>query len=102
MIIVSVIYPKTNESTFDFKYYLEKHTPMVEARLSKMGMESLRLMRGTAALDGTPPSFEVIAQLQFGSMHQLQESLAAHGAEIIGDIEKFSNVQPLMQINEPF
>ncbi|MEP6714160.1 MAG: EthD family reductase [Terriglobia bacterium] len=101
MIIVSVMYPKTSESTFDMKYYVETHTPLVQARLSPIGMESLHAMRGTGSLDGGPPPFEVIAQLQFGSVQQLQEALTAHGAEIIGDIAKFTNVQPVMQINEP-
>jgi uncharacterized protein (TIGR02118 family) len=101
MVIVSVMYPKTSESHFDMNYYLEKHTPLVEARLKTLGMESIHLMRGTGALGGGPPNFEVIAQLRFSSVRHLQDALARHGEEIIGDIANFTNVQPLMQINEP-
>ncbi len=101
MIIVTVMYPKTSESHFDMDYYLQKHTPLVKARFTDMGMESMHLMRGTGALDGGRPGFEVIAQLHFSSIPAMQGALAKHGAEIVGDISKFTNVQPLIQINEP-
>ena len=101
MIIVTVMYPKTSESHFDLDYYLQKHTPLVKARFTEMGMESIHLMRGTGAIDGGRPKFEVIAQLYFSSMQHLQGALAKHGQEIVGDIAKFTDVQPLIQINEP-
>ena len=100
MIIVTVMYPKTSESRFDFSYYLDKHIPLVKARFTKLGMEKLDLMRGTAALDGGQPNFALIAQLQFSSVEHLRNALAEHGEEIIGDIPKFTNVQPLIQMNE--
>lgn len=101
MIIVSVMYPKTSESRFDLDYYLQKHTPLVKARFTAMGMESIHLMRGTGALDGGRPGFEVIAQLHFSSMQHVRDALAKHGQEIIADISKFTDVQPLIQINKP-
>lgn len=101
MIIVTAIYPKTNESHFDFSYYLEKHIPLVKQRLTDLGMQNLILMRGTAALDGSQPAFAVIAQLHFSSAEHVRAALAQHGQEIIADIAKFTNVQPLIQMNEP-
>src|SRR5438876_11725425 len=93
MIVVTTMYPKTSESHFDLDYYLQKHIPLVRSRLTKMGMESLHLMRGTGSLDGGPPSFEIIAQLHFSSVQHLRDALAQHGEEIIGDIVRFANVQ---------
>ena len=100
MIVMTVMYPKTSELHFDPDYYLQKHIPLVRARLTNMGMESLHLLRGVGGLDGGQPSFAVIAQLHFSSVEKLHDALAQHGEEIIGDIVKFTNVQPLMQINE--
>jgi uncharacterized protein (TIGR02118 family) len=65
MVILTVIYPKTSESHFDLDYYLQTHIPLVRSRLTRMGMESIHLMRGTGALDAGLPSFEIIAQLHF-------------------------------------
>ena len=100
MVILTVMYPKTEQSRFHFDYYLEKHIPLVKERLERLGLGSVRLMRGTAALDGTAPPFEVIAELTFSSIQHLREALGRHGEEIIGDIRMFTDVQPAIQINE--
>lgn len=36
----------------------------------------------------------------FSSLQHLQDALAKHGAEIIADISKYTNVQPIIQISE--
>jgi uncharacterized protein (TIGR02118 family) len=100
MIVVSVLYPKTEKSRFDFDYYLAKHVPLVKARFEPFGMEETRLMRGTATLDGSKPAFELIAELTFPSTQHLQSALLAHGDEIIRDVPMFTDVQPTIQINE--
>jgi uncharacterized protein (TIGR02118 family) len=101
MIILTVMYPKSEQSRFDFDYYLQKHIPLVKARLEKFGLEDLQLMRGTGTLDGGAPAFEVVAQLAFSSSENLRDSLSNHGEEIIADISNFTNVNPAIQINEP-
>jgi len=100
MVIVSVMYPKTRESHFDLDYYLQKHIPFVKENLEAMGLEDIRLMRGSAALDGTTPLFELIGELVFTSVKQLQEALGKHGEKIVADIANFTNVQRVIQINE--
>jgi uncharacterized protein (TIGR02118 family) len=101
MTIVSVLYSKSSDSHFDHDYYLQKHIPLVQARWATMGLEGVELMRGVASSDGTPPSFELIALLSFDSTDQFQAALAKFGAEIVGDIPNFTNVQPVIQLNEP-
>ena len=101
MVVISVLYPKTSESHFDHDYYLQKHIPMVRSRWQAMGLKSDVLMRGTSTLDGQPPSYELIGFLTFHSVEQVQAALAAFGQEIIGDIPNFTNVSPLIQMNDP-
>jgi hypothetical protein len=57
MIVVTVLYPKSEQSRFDFDYYVEKHVPMVKALSAEFGLKEVRLMRGSAMVDGTPPKF---------------------------------------------
>ncbi len=97
MVIVSVLYPKTKDSTFDFEYYLKTHIPLVKSRWSEMGLTSVNLIQGTAAIDGGTPSYELIGQLMFDSIESLQNALSRHGNEILGDIPNFTNVQPIIQ-----
>jgi len=100
MIVVTVLYPKNEQSRFDFDYYLEKHVPMVKARCEDFGLKEVRLMRGSAMVDGAPPQFELIGELVFPSLKNLQDALGRHGAEIMADIPNYSNVQPMIQISE--
>jgi hypothetical protein len=52
---------------------------------------------GTVAPD-QPAPFAAIFTMTFEKMEDLQKGLAAHGAEIMGDIPNFTNVQPHIQI----
>jgi uncharacterized protein (TIGR02118 family) len=101
MIIVSVVYPKHGESHFDHEYYVKKHLPLVWARWGGMGLSKLEALRGEASMDGGVPAFELIALLSFDSMESVQAALAAAGAEILGDIPNFTNIQPVIQVNRP-
>lgn len=97
MVIVSVLYPKTKDSSFDLAYYLQTHIPLVKSLWSEMGLRNVDLVQGTAAIDGGMPSYELIGQLTFDSTDSLQSALSRHGDEILGDIPNFTNVQPIIQ-----
>jgi uncharacterized protein (TIGR02118 family) len=97
MVIVSVLYPKTKDSRFDVEYYLGTHIPLVKSLWSEMGLKSVDLVQGTAAIDRGMPTFELIGQLTFDSADSLENALSRHGNEILGDIPNFTNVQPIIQ-----
>jgi uncharacterized protein (TIGR02118 family) len=63
-------------------------------------MQNLRLLRGSTALDGSPAPYEVLAYFDMPSLEKLQNALAQHGPQILGDIANYTNVQPVIQINE--
>ena len=101
MVTVSVFYPKTSDSKFDHEYYLTNHVPLVKARWGGMGLEKAMVLRGRSTMDGGTCAWELIGLLTFSSLKELRAAMAAHGAEIVGDIPRFTNVQPVIQINEP-
>jgi uncharacterized protein (TIGR02118 family) len=98
---MSVLYPKSSESHFDHDYYVQKHIPLVQARWAEMGLESSEVMRGVAGPDGAAPTFELICLLSFDSTEQVRAALAKFGAEIVGDVPNFTNIEPVIQLNEP-
>jgi uncharacterized protein (TIGR02118 family) len=100
MIVVSVMYPGGADATFDESYYLRTHIPLVRERWGGMGLSDVRLLRGAATPDGSAPPYRVTALLTFGSLSDFQAAGEAHGGEIFADIPKFTNVQPVVQINE--
>ncbi len=101
MIRVTVLYPKSADSHFDWDYYVNKHTPMVHDRLTPLGMLRIEVDQGIGGLaPGQPPAYEAIAYLVFESVEDLQKGLATHGAEIMGNIANYTSIQPQIQVNQ--
>lgn len=100
MITVSVLYPKSASSHFDHDYYTQKHVPLVRSVWNDAGLERIELLRGVAALDGSPPAYELIGMMTFISIEHLQDALGK-GAEVLADIPNFTNVEPVIQTNRP-
>jgi uncharacterized protein (TIGR02118 family) len=100
MILVTVLYPDQPGARFDERYYLDTHTPLVQQRWGAMGLSDLRPMRGLGTPDGVAAPYRVITLLTFDSAEALQRAVAAHGAEIFGDIPKFTDITPVVQVNE--
>jgi uncharacterized protein (TIGR02118 family) len=80
---------------------VQKHMPLVRSRWETMGLVRDVLFRGTSTLAGGQPDFELLALLTFHSKEQVEAALAAFGQEIIGDIPNFTDVRPLIQVNDP-
>jgi uncharacterized protein (TIGR02118 family) len=102
MVVVSVTYPNTPGSRFDERYHVVEHAALLQSRWAAMGLREVTLLRGAGTPDGGPAPWRVIALLTFESADALQRALAAHGAEVLGDIPKFTDVQPVIQVNERF
>ncbi|MEJ1939255.1 EthD family reductase [Nostoc sp. NIES-2111] len=101
MVVVSVMYPNTPGSRFDHRYYVEDHGALLQRCWAGMGLTEVRLLRGLGALGGGPATYQVTALLTFTSMAAFEAAVAAHGAEVLADIPRFTDVQPLVQVNSP-
>jgi uncharacterized protein (TIGR02118 family) len=99
MYCVSIAYPQTAGACFDFSYYLEQHIPMVTGLLGDNCLKS-QARKGITAPDGSPAAFVCLATIWISSVDEFQATLAQHGASIIGDIANFTDIQPLLQIDE--
>jgi len=100
MILISVMYPSGPEANFNEEYYLRTHIPLVKERWRAMGLEDVRVLKPIGTPDGSTPAFRAIALLTFRSLQDFQDAGKVHGAEIFGDIPKFTSVKPILQINE--
>ena len=100
MIRMAIFYPKTSDSHFDMDYYLNKHMPLLIARLSAMGLQKGEVDEGLGtAVPDQPAPYAVITYLIFDTIEHLQQGFGSHGAELMGDIPNFTNVQPVTQIS---
>jgi len=100
MIRVNVLYPNHAGATFDMDYYLAKHMPMVRERMGS-ALKSMTVDQGVNGdLPGTDPAFRVLATLMFESVDTFQAAFVPHAPEIQGDIPKYTNIVPTVQISE--
>jgi uncharacterized protein (TIGR02118 family) len=100
MVTISVFYPRSTGSRFDYDYYTQTHVPLVQAKLMNFGLVKAEIMRGLSHFDGGQADFELIGLLTFSSLENMNAGLASAGAEIIADIPNFTDMQPLIQVNQ--
>jgi len=100
MIKVSVLYPQTESSKFDMKYYLERHMPMVKEKLGS-AVKNMAVEQGLAGgTPGAPPTYSAMGHLYFDSVEAFQAAFAPHVEAIMADIPNYSNVAPTIQVSD--
>ena len=92
MFRVSVLYPKSEGSTFDMDYYRNKHVALVNRVI---GPERFEVDR---AVDGP---FMAVGHLYFASQEALQAGMGSPDVgEAMADVPNYTNVEPQIQISE--
>jgi uncharacterized protein (TIGR02118 family) len=97
---VSVLYPAGEGKTFDMKYYEEKHMPMVASYLGAnlLSYEINKGVSGRTAKDQAP--FMAIGSFHVKDIDAYHKAIAEHINEIVADFQKYTNVQPTVQISK--
>lgn len=100
MIKVTVLYPNASDTKFDMTYYLAHHIPIVQ-RLVGSALKEVSVEHGISSGEpGSPPRYVTTAHLVFDSVEAFQQSFGAHLQEIMEDIPKYTNSEPVLQIGE--
>ena len=100
-ITVTVLYPNTPQSRFDVDYFVKTHIPLVEEHWGGRGLTSVKLLKGAATADpATPPPYQVITVMGFESLQAFRAAAKESGAQVMGDVANFTDVAPIVQINE--
>lgn len=101
MVRISVLYPNEPGRKFDHDYYAEKHMPLVHRRLSPLGLLRYEVDKGLggAASESKPP-FVGACYLYFNSVEEFRNAMGKHGAELMGDVPNYTDIQPQIQISE--
>lgn len=100
MIHIAVAYPDGEGHTFDHDYYANKHMAMVKDRIGSALLRTA-VDRGIAGpTPGSAPAWLAVGHLYFDSVEAFQAAFGPHGAEIMGDLPNFTNIQPTMVISE--
>lgn len=93
MISVHILYPKTDDSTFDMDYYCSTHMPMLADALG----DACVAWGATATKGG---DWAAIGWAHVASQEAFDAAMKEHGAAIGGDVPNYTNVAPQMVIGE--
>ena len=92
MISVVILYPKSDDSTFDMDYYSGSHMPMFA--------ESLGDACQGWGVSGPAAKYHAVGWVMVTSQDAFDAAMAEHGGKIIGDVANYTNVQPELVIGE--
>ncbi len=93
MLSIHILYPKTDDSTFDMDYYVSTHMPMLADAIGDAckGWGATKVMAG---------DWEAIGWCHVESQEAFDSAMAAKGADIMGDVPNYTNVQPSLVVGE--
>jgi uncharacterized protein (TIGR02118 family) len=97
---VYILYPNAPGVRFDMAYYCDKHMPMVQA---KLGANCTGFSVDAGLAGGAPGSaapYVAVGALMVESLDAFGAAMAAHGAEIMGDIPNYTDAAPTLLISE--
>ncbi|VAW94434.1 hypothetical protein MNBD_GAMMA22-3142 [hydrothermal vent metagenome] len=102
MFNIASIYPKKNDYTFDFEYYLNKHMPMsINLLSSAKGFKGVSVEKG---IDIEEPKIEssyvAMCHYYFETLEDFLAAFHPHTKTLQGDIGNYTNIEPVIQINE--
>ena len=101
MATLSVVYPRAPGATFDYDYYQNKHLPLAGRYWVGAGMVGGEALLGQSTPNGSESPYFAIGILHFESEDALNAALAGeHASEVLGDIRNFTDVEPIVQINQ--
>jgi uncharacterized protein (TIGR02118 family) len=93
MISVLILYPKTDDSTFDMDYYTSTHMPMLADALGSA-------CQAWGASTVTSGRFAAMGWAMIDSQDAFNAAMAEHGAKIMGDVANYTNVAPELIIGD--
>ncbi|MDA1256772.1 MAG: EthD family reductase [Chloroflexi bacterium] len=101
MIRVTVLYPNSDDASFNIDYYRDSHMKMISELLTPFGLRKTGIEKGIAGMGpGTPAPFIATGFIEFDSVEEFGKGFEAHGDKIMADIPNYTNVQPDVQISE--
>jgi len=93
---VTVVYPNKEGAKFDFDYYMKKHIPMVAGLLDT----KIDVQKGISSPMNASVAIVCTGRIWIDSVEQFQSLMQQHGAAILADIPRYTDIQPIIQIDE--
>jgi uncharacterized protein (TIGR02118 family) len=103
MVVVTILYPAKPGGRFDFQYDAQPHMPRaVELLARHAGYRGVSIERGVAGPEpGRPAAFVAACYYRFATTEDFLAAFLPNAGELQGDIPNDTDIEPLIQFNEP-
>jgi uncharacterized protein (TIGR02118 family) len=96
---MTITYTGDADARFDFDYYCSKHMPMVADFYGDI-VEKWEVSKGMSDPMGGPAPYIAIGQFWLNDLGPMKAAMKEHGREIMADIPNYTDMQPVIQIEE--
>ena len=93
MLVITILYPRTDDSTFDMDYYTSSHMPLFADVLGDA-------CQGWGAASIPAGNYAAMGWAMVTGKEAFDAAMAARGAEVMSDVPNYTNVRPEMLVGE--
>lgn len=93
MLAVTILYPRNDSSTFDMDYYTSTHMPLFADVLGDA-------CQGWGAATIAAGQWMAMGWAMVTDQASFDAAMGARGAEVMGDVPNYTNVQPELIVGE--
>lgn len=99
MVQLSILYPKREDATFNWDYYLNTHMPL-SLKLQGEAVQRVTIARGIENIPSTPVAHVAITTFLYDSVDAFMAAFMPHASVLQGDMPNYTNIQPVIQFSE--
>ncbi|KAB8078103.1 hypothetical protein BDV29DRAFT_20618 [Aspergillus leporis] len=93
---ITVLFPSDADADYNIGYYMFHHMTLIERHWKKYGLQRWSVTKFNLALDRSQPPYAFGSTVVWENETSLEEATgSAESAEIMRDVAKFSNKQPV-------
>lgn len=93
MQVITILYPRTDDSTFDMGYYTSSHMPMFAEAVGDA-------CTGWGAATIADGKYAAMGWMTVTDQASFDAAMKEHGGKVIGDVPNYTNVRPEMLVGE--
>ncbi|MBV9672535.1 MAG: EthD family reductase [Verrucomicrobia bacterium] len=99
---ICILYPNSQGSRFDMRYYLDTHMPRsIQLLSAHRGFKGVSVERGLSGAEpGTNAAYIAMCLFLFDSIEDFMDAFMPHMADLQGDIPNYTDIKPVIQFNE--
>jgi uncharacterized protein (TIGR02118 family) len=96
---LTVVYENVDKGKFDFDYYINKHLPLVKSRIGDSITRTV-VCEGIKGVSNEKEPYKAVVQVYLKNLEGLERGLETHGEEIMSDIPRFTNIDPVLNLEK--